>query len=551
MGSLAAALLRVGLQARVRAERRRFEQATADPARAQAALLRTLLQREAATVFGREHGFATIRSAAEYARRLPIRDYEAFRPYVDRLVAGEPGVLTSEAPFMFATTSGTTGQPKLIPVTATWRDELAALMRLWTVHALRDHPGLFDGQVLTIVSPAVEGRTATGIPFGSMSGLAYQQLPWLVRRAHVLPYEVSLIEDYDARYFVTMRLALARDVSALGTPNPSTLIRLAEVALARAEDLVRAIHDGALGAPVGDGIRRDVERTLRPDPTRAAVVARALGSGVVGSCWPGLALVGCWLGGNAGVLARRVGRYYGEHVPRRDLGLVASEGRLTVPVEDGSPAGVLAVHRTFFEFVREADIEDPSPPVALAHELKEGERYYLILTGGNGLYRYDLNDIVEVRGFHQRTPKVAFVRKGRDMVSITGEKLHLNQIQDALRRAERATGLDVWQFRVIPDVEAGRYDLLVEPAGAAPEAATLAPFVAAFDEALRELNIEYAAKRSSKRLGPPRVHVMRAGWSERVCRAEFRQGRRDSQHKWAAIRPEWDAESRAEVVQST
>ena len=90
-----------------------------------------------------------------------------------------------------------------------------------------------------------------------------------------------------------------------------------------------------------------------------------------------------------------------------------------------------------------------------------------------------------------------------------------------------------------------------QPAGAAPEAATLARFVAAFDEALRELNIEYAAKRSSKRLGSPRVHVMRAGWSERVCRAEFRQGRRDSQHKWAAIRPEWDAESRAEVVQST
>lgn len=106
---------------------------------------------------------------------------------------------------------------------------------------------LLDDKILTIVSPAVEGTTPSGIPFGSMSGLAYQRLPWLMRKKHVLPYGVSLIADYDTRYFVTMRLALAHDVSSLGTPNPSTLIRLAETASSRAEEIVRAIHDGVLG----------------------------------------------------------------------------------------------------------------------------------------------------------------------------------------------------------------------------------------------------------------------------------------------------------------
>ncbi len=549
--SAPAPFLRAGLHASVWRERRRFEQATQEPERAQAFLLQNMLRRHAGSAFGREHGFATISSLAEYARRVPIRDYEGFRPYVTRIVAGESRVLTDEPAFMFTTTSGTTGQPKLIPVTRPWRDELATLMRLWTFYALRDHPQLFDGQILTIVSPAVEGTTATDIPFGSMSGLAYQRLPWLVRRKHVLPYAVSLISDYEIRYFVSLRLALSQDVSSLGTPNPSTLIRVAEMASARADDIVRAIHDGLLGAPVDDRLRPDLERGLRPDPPRAALIAEALRSGTaMRSCWPHLALVACWLGGNAGIMARRLGRYFGSETPVRDLGLIASEGRLTIPLDDGSPAGVLAVHSAFFEFIPEDRIDDATRPTVLAHELQEGARYYIVLTGGNGLYRYDLNDIVEVRGFYRRTPKVAFVRKGRDMVSITGEKLHLNQIQQALRDTERSTGVDIWQFRMIPDVEAGRYDLLVELARPSPDLGTLAQFAATFDRSLASLNIEYAAKRSSKRLGPPRLHVMRPGWAEQLCQAEFRQGRRDNQHKWAALRPEWDGESRAAVVQS-
>jgi hypothetical protein len=555
-----AALLKASLRARVWAERRRFEDATRHPELAQARVLDRLLRRNAATRFGHDHGFGTIARPAEYTCRVPIRDYEGFRPYVARIVAGEADALTAEAPVMFTTTSGTTGEPKLIPVTPSWRDEMAALMRLWTFYALRDHPGLLDDRILTMVSPAIEGTTATGIPFGAMSGLAYQRLPWLVRRKHVLPYAVTLIADHDTRYFVTMRLALARDVSSVGTPNPSTLIRLAETASSRAEEIVRAIHDGVLGVPDfaihGHGaaspatVRRELGAGLRPERARAAFLEKTLGSSGTGSCWPGLTLVACWLGGNAGVLARRLGPYYGTHVPLRDLGLIASEGRLTLPLEDRSAAGVLAVHTTFFEFIPEGRSDDPTPPTLLAHELEDGERYYIILSGGNGLYRYDLNDIVEVRGFHERTPKVAFVRKGRDMVSITGEKLHLNQIQEAIRDAEQKTGVEIWQFRLIPDVEQSRYDLLVELAHPAEPAAGLAGFGRAVDQALGALNIEYAAKRASRRLGPPRLHVMRRGWAERLCRAEFHQGRRDHQHKWAAIRPEWDAASRAELLQS-
>jgi hypothetical protein len=522
--------------------------------------LQALLQRNARTAFGREHGFDAIRTPAEYRCAVPLRDYEGFRPYVRRIVAGEPAVLTAEPVTAFATTSGTTGEPKLVPVTASWLAHMAGLVRLWMLRAQRDHPTLLDRAILTIVSPAVEGRTPPGLPFGALSGLLQRGLPSSVQRAQAVPYAAHLIADCEARAFVLLRLALARAVSVIGTPNPTTLIRLAEVARQHADGLLRAIHDGTLGIPwpavheEGDwdagAVQRALAARLSPDPDRARVLASAARQGGalrLHDAWPELALIGCWLGGHTGYHARRLPEDYGD-VPLRDLGLVASEGRLTLPLVDGSAAGVLALDAGFYEFIPEEAMDAGTPPVLLAHELEVGRRYDIVLSGANGLYRYDLNDIVEVRGYHRRTPLVAFVRKGRDMTSITGEKLHLNHVRAAVRAAEDATGVEVWQFRLIPDVETCRYDLLVEPRGAGLDAIGAEAFARAVDEALGRINVEYAAKRRSRRLGSPRLCVMRAGWAERQCQAEFARGRREVQHKWPAIQPAWDRESRGEIV---
>jgi hypothetical protein len=118
----------------------------------------------------------------------------------------------------------------------------------------------------------------------------------------------------------------------------------------------------------------------------------------------------------------------------------------------------------------------------------------------------------------------------------------------AVRAAERSTGLAVWQFRLIPDVDAARYDLLIEPPRPLGNPNGLADFITAIDRALAEVNMEYACKRASGRLAPPRLCLMRPGWSERLCSQEFAGGRREIQHKWSAIRLQWDDASRSEVV---
>ena len=549
-------LPKLGLLARERRHSARFDRAMADPRATQARLLLALVRRNAGTAFGREHGFASIRRPADFAARVPVRDYEGFRPYVDRIVAGEDGVLTTDPVTLFATTSGTTAEPKLIPVTDRWREQMAALMRLWMYRTLADHPRFLDRKVLLIAGPAVEGATGRGIPIGSLSGVSYQRIPRLVRRSYAVPDALSLVEDPDTRYFLTMRLALAQRVSALGTPNPTSLLRLAEAAQAHGAAIVRAVADGTLGLPasqlagMGPDLVGRLRTGVRADPRRARFLEGVLaehGTLLAGPCWPDLQVIGCWLGGSAALHAERLAGPFGP-TPRRDLGLLASEGRMTIPLEDGTAAGPLAVHATFYEFIPEEDVDSPAPTVLGSHELELGRRYSILLTGGNGLCRYDINDIVEVRGFRGPSPEVAFVRKGRDMVSITGEKLHLNHIQSAVGRSSRVTGLAVREFRLIPDAPACRHDLLVEFHGRPPDPAGLHRFLACFDDSLQAVNPEYRSKRTSGRLHPPQLFAMRPGWSEQACQADFRSGRREAQHKWRAVGVAWDAGSRAAVA---
>ncbi|MDP6942906.1 MAG: GH3 auxin-responsive promoter family protein, partial [Myxococcota bacterium] len=91
---------------------RSFDRAADNPREAQLRRLDRLLRRRRETVFGREHHFSRIDSPEAYRRQVPMRDYEGFRPYIDRMLAGEQRVLTHEEPFMFTTTSGTTDRPK-------------------------------------------------------------------------------------------------------------------------------------------------------------------------------------------------------------------------------------------------------------------------------------------------------------------------------------------------------------------------------------------------------------------------------------------------------
>jgi hypothetical protein len=519
-----------------------LDRAAKATATAQREFLLRLVAQNADSAFGREHSFASIRTVGEYRHQVQLRDFEGLRPYVNRIIAGELTVLTHEAPFMLTMTSGTTGEPKFIPVTRESQKLNSSLMSLWLHRALQDHPGLMDHSSIGIVSQAIEGHTISGLPYGSASGLIYKNIPWLIRRTYAVPYEVSELHDYDERYFVAARFALARRVSFIATPNPSTLIRLARTCTSQKERLVRALHDGTLGidSPIQQGICAELATKLRPQRARAKAlesIIKRTGDLRPADCWTNLKLIGCWTGGSSGMQARKLQTFYGA-VPLRDLGYLSSEGRVTVPLEDNNASGILAIRNGFYEFIPEESADEIDPQVLLSHELEQGKRYSILLSTTNGLYRYKINDIVEVTGFYGEAPLLAFIRKGGEMANITGEKMHANHLTQAMDEVKHQFDLAIGHFRASPDFEASRYDIFIELEQETSPELLRDKVLPELDRILSRVNIEYAQKRQSHRLAAPILHLMQDTWVAMCLQRHMAAGKRDTQYKWQILGPE-------------
>jgi GH3 auxin-responsive promoter len=516
---------------------KRWQALTARPRETQEQVLFRIIFRNRATRFGHDHGFASLRTLSDYRRQVGVADYELLRPYVERAKSGEPHVLTAEPAVMFTLTSGSTGEPKLIPVTEVAKQNHRALTRLWYYHAYCSHADLFRGKLLGVVSPAVEGHTAGGIPFGAASGLIYQSTPRWIRNAYVNLPEIAEIKGFDVKYYVMMRFALESEISFVGTPNPSTILKLVETADRNKDDLIRDIRDGTIAArwPLPDKLRQPLASRVEKNPARARQLesyANRAGALQPKDYWPRLQLIGCWKGGSVGVRLKEFSRWFDDATPVRDLGYMASEAQMTLPITDTGAAGILDISANFYEFISESEIGSANAAPLLCAELEAGKEYYPILTTPGGLYRYDINDVVRVTGFYNQTPLLEFVRKGRDVTNITGEKLHVDQVMHAIAEAQRDAGVALLHFRACADVAQSRYQFSVELHGDNPLAEEkLAGLLTALDTRLSNLNIEYAQKRQSLRLRPPVLCVMKPGWFERKSPATRARGYRDTQFK--------------------
>jgi hypothetical protein len=550
-----------------RAPARRFDAAARDPIGAQQQKLLEILQRNRDTEYGRMHGFAAVKSLADYAAAVPVVRYEDIVDGMDRVARGEKNVFTAEDPVMFARTSGTTGRPKLIPVTPTCQGrDHNDQMRTWLYHAQRDHPRLLRGQVVSLVSAAVEGHTEAGIPYGSTTGHIYKNFPAVIRRTYAIPYAVFDIEDYDAKYYAVLRLGLVADVTFLCTANPSSIVKLCEVADENAEALIKDIADGTLRADLDltEESRRAVEARCRPDRDLARRLERARqrrgGRLLPADYWPSLALVGCWKGGTVGSYVDSFADWFAAEdrppVPVRDWGYLSSEARCSIPLTDEGAGGVLTVATNVYEFVEAREV-DAAPGewqrwrFLGVGDLEEGRDYHVFLTTTGGLYRYDIDDVIGVEGRYHDAPVIVFRRKGRDVTSLTGEKVSVDQAVRAVAEAGRRAGIRADHYKVEADVKAAQYVFLLEAGKSFPEAKARA-FLEAVDEELGELNIEYAAKRKSHRLNPPMLRLMQPGWFERGRRAQFKQGKRPFQWKASVLEqrdPDADGDGdRAAVV---
>jgi hypothetical protein len=515
-------LVRVGrlISYPVRRQLRLFEAACQEPEAVQTARLLEILRKQADTAFGRDHGFASVASVADYRRAVPVAPYEYVAPYIERVTKGETNALLADPRVrLFALTSGTTASRKLIPVTDEY---LAAYRRGWNMWGLkmyRDNRGrkVAMRPIVQMVGDPEEFRTPSGVPCGNLSGYTAMVQKWIIQRMYAVPYVTGKIKDAKARYYVALRFSIARNVSQFMAANPSTLVQFARTLDAEKEGLLRDLRDGTLRTDldIPADVRAWLDRRLKRDPRRAAelgTIAEKTGRLLPTDVWPEEGtVINTWTGGSMGPYLRQLPQYFGTP-PLRDLGLLASEGRMTIPLDAGTSGGVLDIWSHYFEFIPEGEIDSPQPTVLGAHELAEGKSYYIIPTTAYGLYRYHISDLVRVTGFYGRTPVVEFLGKGHRFANMTGEKLSEYHVTKAMDAVAGRVGQSVTAYSLAPvwDEKQPYYAVFLEEPDAADEG-RLRGFLAEFDRQLGEENVEYAAKRESGRLGPVRAMLIPAG----------------------------------------
>ena len=509
------------------------------------------IRRSADSDFGRQHGFSQIRSSADFRRSVPITDFEYVRPYVERVQAGESTALFGPQTklLMFALTSGTTEKPKHVPVTEHFVRDYKRGWKLWGLQTHADHMDLLRKNYLHLASDWQQQTTGSGIWCGNISGLAAETRPAVVRRPFIIPPEAAKIKDWVNRQYAVLRLSMMSDrVGMIITANPLTLVKLAELADQQKEALIRDIHDGTVTFPaqqlttLAPKLQRKLLKADKQRSRELQRLAERRGQLLPMDFWPQLSVIAVWMGGPLGTFLPEVRRLYGDRA-FRDHGLSASEGRMTLPMQDEANAGLLDFTSNYFEFIpveaySSEGLGETGTDVLEAHELEIGKQYYILLTNSAGMFRYNIQDVVECVGYEGQVPLLKFLHKGAHCTNVAGEKITEYQVAAAIHDSFVSLNRNVETVMLVPELgNPPRYVLLMEQ-----HAIGIGTQLAKeLDSNLSRLNCEYEDRLKTGRLLPIRIQEVPTGtWEQyRERRITLRGGSQEQyKHTFLGNSPE-------------
>lgn len=502
------------ISARGRKEKKRYRRAGLDVAGTQKQVLLKILEQNRHTTFAREHAFTEIRDPADFVRRVPVADYERLRPYFEKQEAEKHYDVITGRPLFYTQTSGSTDKPKLIPIMPSTLEAYQRAQNLWLNEAMLHCPDFTTGSFLGFTGQLVEGYTDGGLEIGSTSAHIFATLPKAMQKIYVVPLSVYEIADPRWRYLMIARLVLQQaDISFVAMANPSTILRLEELVNQHAGEFIQDIESGGFFGKdsVGREVWQEVKPLLKADVARADVLRKIQterGHISLLEMFPELRLLATWQGGSCRLSYEKLRAQLGSRTSFHEIGYVASEGRMSVPVA-GTEGEWPTLLDHFYEF---SEVEaDQETWIGLA-EVEVGKEYSILLTTPGGLYRYRMNDVVRVVGKHFGIPLIKFERKCAGITSITGEKLYENQFLSAASQVGQRHGVSL-QVIAVADEVAGHYRLFTE--GNTP-----ATYAAEVDQELCLINNEYCDKRRSGRLGPCNLVPMRLGFVHRLGERE-------------------------------
>ena len=427
---------------------RRLRKDVAQPGDAQREVLASLLARGARTTFGRDHGLREGMSVAEFQARVPVRDYEGLRGYMDRAVQGEEDVVWPGKPLYFCKTSGTTSGAKYIPLTEdSMPNHIGSARNALLGHIAGTGDASFvDGKMIFLQGSPELAKMPGGVHLGRLSGIVAHHVPGYLQANRLPSWETNCIEDWETKVDAVVRETCTEDLRLVsGIPS---------------------------------WVQMYFERLLEHT-----------GKDTVKEVFPNLTLF--VHGGVAfGPYAERFRQLLGFDIARVEL-YPASEGFLAYQDAPNVEGMLLNVNDgIFFEFVPADKYFEESAPRLTVDEVELGVQYAVVLSSNAGLWGYDIGDTVKFVSLDP--PRVLVTGRIKHFTSAFGEHVIAEEVEGAARDAVEAHGGVMTEFHVAPQVtpEEGlpyhEWIVAFDTRPSDPDA-----FAAALDEALQQRNPYY------------------------------------------------------------
>ena len=379
----------------------------AQPVATQEKVFQSLVAKAKGTVFGRDHDFGSIRSHADFIKRVPIRDYEALRPWVDRMVAGEQDVLWPGKPIYFAKTSGTTSGAKFIPIT---KESIpyhinSARNALMNYIVETGKSGFLDKKLI-FLSGSPEMTKKNGVHVGRLSGIVNHHVPSWLRSNQMPSYETNCIEDWEQKLDKIIDETLNEDMSLISGIPP----------------WVQMYFD------------RIIERTGKP----------------IHEVFPNFQVF-VYGGVNFEPYRSKLYESIGRPIDSVEL-YPASEGFFAYQDSQKEPGMLMLLDSgMFYEFVPAEEYFNENPTRLSIGEVELNKNYALIINSNAGLWGYSIGDTVK---FVSKDPyRMVVTGRIKHFISAFGEHVIGEEVEQAMRRTqEQHPEVEIIEFTVGPNV---------------------------------------------------------------------------------------------------
>jgi hypothetical protein len=417
-----------------------------NPVVAQQKVFENLIRQAEKTQFGKDHHFSQIKNPEDFAKQVPIRDYEELKPYVDRVVQGEENVLWKGKPIYFAKTSGTTSGAKYIPLTKEsmpFHIEAARNAILNYIHETGKADFVNGKMIFLQGSPILEEKN--GIQLGRLSGIVAHFVPNYLQKNRLPSWETNCIEDWETKVDAIVEETIHEDMAVI-SGIPSWVQMYFE----------KLQHKS--GKPVGNLFKNFnlfIYGGVNYEPYRA-----------------------------------KFENLIGRKVDAIEL-FPASEGFFAFQDSQKEKGMLLLLNSgIFYEFVKSEEFFTSNPRRYTIGEVELKVNYVLIISTNAGLWAYNIGDTVQFTSL--KPYRVIVSGRIKHYISAFGEHVIGKEVEQALQEAMNGTDIRVNEFTVAPQIapETGLpyHEWFIEFEN---EPNNIEEFALAIDGAMRKQNVYY------------------------------------------------------------